>query len=110
MPSRTWKIGLFIACFAVVAYATLFARQFLLGLFIACLLYLVGWLVVQVADAGTGSMGRGRTVVAVVLALVALAYALLIAQQVLLGVVVALTILLVAWATRPDGPVARLLG
>lgn len=110
MPSRTWQTALITVGIAVMVYATLIAQQFLLGLFAACLIYLAGWLVVEVADAGTRSVGRGRIVVAGVLALGAMAYALLVAQQVLLGVVVALTILLVAWATSPSGPVARFLG
>lgn len=110
MPSLAWKVVVGALALAIVAYATVFQQQLLLGLFVACLFYLVAWLTTQFRDAEVlAGVGRARIAVAVVLALLSLVYSLLVVQQILLGVIVSLTVLVVTWATSPGGPVARAL-
>ncbi|MFB6171323.1 MAG: hypothetical protein ABEJ23_02235 [Haloarculaceae archaeon] len=110
MPSLAWKLGVGAVVVAIVAYSIVLQQQPLFGVFAASLFYLVAWLTTR-ASAGGALAGTSRIRVAVAggLALLALAYSLFVAQQILLGLLVALTVLLVAWATAPGGPVERAL-
>ncbi|MFB6255141.1 MAG: hypothetical protein ABEH58_00155 [Haloplanus sp.] len=99
--------GLATAVVLVVAIAT---QQVLLGVFIAGVVYLVGWLIARIS-AGTpfDHMTRERKLATGGLVALVLGYAVVIATRLLLGVVVAGTVVVVSWLTDPRGPVAAWL-
>lgn len=110
MPSAkppTVLAGLSAAVVLVVAIAT---QRVLLGVFVAGVVYLVGWLIARLS-AGTpfDHMARERKLVTGGLVALVLGYAVLIATSLLLGVVAAATVVAVSWVTDPRGPVARWL-
>lgn len=110
MPSTNWRTATLVLTAAVVAYAVTVAQRALLGLLLAAVLYLAGWLVARLSPGNPlDDMSRPRTMAAGGLAVFALVYAVLIATEVLLGALVAATVILVAWITSPVGPVARWL-
>ena len=112
MPStiRTWQLPALAAAFLVVAYAFVVANNLLLGVFAAALLYLLAW-VIDRASSGNPleDMTRARRLATGAVVLVVLAYSVVVAGSVLLGVLVSATVVTVAWITSPLGPVARWL-
>jgi len=112
MPStiRTWQFPVLVAAFLVVAYATVIAGNALLGVFAAALLYLLAW-VIDRASSGNPleDMTRARRLATGAVVLIVLAYSVVVAASVLLGVLVSATVVAVAWITSPLGPVARWL-
>jgi predicted PurR-regulated permease PerM len=110
MPSTYWdRVGVVLAAL-IVAYAVVVAQNVLLGIFLAAVLYLVTWLVVRVSPGNPlDDVTRERRLATGAVVLVVLAYAVVIAGSILLGILVAATVALVAWLTSPVGPVARWL-
>ncbi|MFC4358873.1 hypothetical protein ACFO0N_13065 [Halobium salinum] len=111
MPSTTqsknWKIATAVAVLAVLAYAVVVASQLLLGAILATAVYLVSWLAAYVKDNGyPRSLGPRRTWLVAVLSTLVFLYAIVIAGQVLLGLLAVALIALVAWVTSPTGPLA----
>jgi len=111
MPSTYWeRVGLVLAVL-ILAYAVVVAQNVLFGLFLAAVVYLLAWLMHHVSPGRPfEEMSRERTIATGLVVVAALAYAVLIAANVLLGIVVAATVVFVAWVTNPYGPVARWLG
>ncbi|WP_049936181.1 hypothetical protein [Haloplanus natans] len=110
MPSTYWeRVGVVLAAL-VLGYAVVVAQNVLIGVLLAAVVYLLAWLMHRLSPGRPlDNMSRERTVVAGVISLVAVAYSVLIAANVLLGVVVAAVVVFVAWVTSPRGPVARWL-
>jgi uncharacterized membrane protein YhdT len=91
----------------VIAYSVLLAGQLLLGVFVATLIYLVVWLFAEFGRLDTrGAFSASRAVATATVVVLVVAYALLIAGQVLLGLLAAATVFVVAWVTSPTGPFA----
>ena len=91
----------------VVAYSVVVARNLLVGVGVASLVLLAATARAFLADRGYApSMGRARTLVVAALSALVLAYALLVARQLLLGLVAVVALYVVAWLTSPTGPVA----
>jgi hypothetical protein len=112
MPStlRTWQVPTLALLILLVAYVGGVSGDALLGVFVGAVLYLLAWLVDRLSQGNPlASMTRERRLATGVLALVVLAYSVVIAGSLLLGVVVAATVGLVSWITSPVGPVARWL-
>ncbi|WP_338739467.1 hypothetical protein [Haloplanus salilacus] len=109
MPSATRQTTL-LAVTAVVVVAAVVAQRVLLGAFIGAVVYTVGWLIDRLSP-GTplDDMTRARTLATGAVVLAVLAYAVLIVANILLGLVVALTVVVAAWLTSPFGPVAQWL-
>jgi hypothetical protein len=93
----------------VVLYAVVVGHNILSGIFLAALIYLFGWLVSHFPGTVSETLGQRRAIATGVLVAAVLGYSLLVTAEVLLGVVVALTVVFVSWATTPGGPVARWL-
>ncbi|MFB6101330.1 MAG: hypothetical protein ABEJ73_02050 [Haloplanus sp.] len=115
MPSASsatnWQVVGVALVALVVTYAVLIAQRVLLGVFLGALVYLVVWLIARLSPGHPlDDMSRTRTTATAVFVVLVLAYAGLIAANVLLGVVAAVTVAVVAWVTSPGGPVARWLG
>jgi hypothetical protein len=109
MPSTTRVTALLTLSAAVVAVAVV-AQRALFGVFLAAVVYTVGWLVGRVSPGSPlDDVTRERTLATGGVVLAVLAYAVLVAANVLLGVVVALTVAVASWLTSPFGPVARWL-
>ncbi|AZH25685.1 hypothetical protein [Haloplanus aerogenes] len=110
MPSTYWeRVGLVLAAL-ILAYAVVVAQNVLFGIFLAAVVYFLAWLIHHVSPGRPlDDMSRERTIATGVVVLVVLAYSVLIAANVLLGIVVAVTVCFVAWVTNPYGPVARWL-
>lgn len=110
MPSTYWdRVGVVLAVL-VVAYAVAVAGNVLFGIFLAAVVYLLTWLIHHLSPGRPlDEMSRERTIATALVALTALGYSVLIAANVLLGIVVAVTVFFVAWVTNPYGPVARWL-
>jgi hypothetical protein len=110
MPSTQWtRVGAALAAL-VLGYAVVVAQRALLGIFLAAVVYLLAWLTDRLSPGHPlDDMSRERTLAAGAIALAAIAYSVLIAANVLLGVVAAVTVVIVAWITSPYGPVARWL-
>lgn len=112
MPSTTdskrWKLATGVAVAAVLAYFVVIAQGLLVGTLLAAAVYLISWLAAYVADNGYPySLGPRRTWVLAVLSLFVLLYALLVAGEILLGLLTVALLALVAWVTSPTGPLAR---
>ncbi len=104
LGSPYW-VTAFALAVAVLAYSLVVAQQFLFGVVTASLILLVAAAASSLRDRGYApSMGRTRTAVVGVLSVLVLAYALLVAQQVLLGVFAVLLVWVTAWVTGPNGP------
>jgi len=110
MPSTYWeRIGIVLAAL-ILGYAVVVAQNVLFGIFLAVVVYLLAWLMHHLSPGRPlDDMSRERTVATGAVVLVVLAYAVLIAANVLLGIVVAVTVFFVAWVTNPYGPVAQWL-
>jgi len=111
MPSNTnRRLGALLLAAIVLAYAIVIADAVLFGVVVAALIYLLAWLIDR---ASTGNplndMSRERRLVTGGVVLVVLAYSIVIAASLLLGVLVAAVVVLVSWVTSPIGPVARWL-
>ena len=103
LGSPYW-VTAFVFAFAVLAYSLVVAQQLLFG-FVTASLILLAAAASYLGDRGYApSMGRGRTLAVAALSVLVLAYALLVAQQVLLGLVAVVLVVLVAWVTSPNGP------
>ena len=112
MPSSdpTWRLPVAIVALLVVLYAFEVSGNVLFGVFLAAVLYLVAWVVARVSPGNPlDDMTRERRLATGAVALVVLAYAVVVAGAILLGVLVAAVVVLVAWLTSPVGPVARWL-
>lgn len=104
LGSPYW-VAAFAVAFVVLAYSFVIAQRLLFGVVTAALILLATAAASYLGDRGYApSMGRARTAVAGVVSVLVLAYALLIAQQVLLGLVAVLLVFLAAWVTSPNGP------
>jgi sterol desaturase/sphingolipid hydroxylase (fatty acid hydroxylase superfamily) len=111
MPStlRTWQLSVLAFAVLLVAYATVVAGNFLLGIFVGTTLYLLAWLIDRLSPGNPlDDVTRARRVATGVVVAV-LAYSVVITASVLLGVLVASTVVVVSWLTSPIGPVARWL-
>jgi sterol desaturase/sphingolipid hydroxylase (fatty acid hydroxylase superfamily) len=112
MPStlRTWQLSVLAFAVLLVAYATVVAGNFLLGIFVGTTLYLLAWLIDRLSPGNPlDDVTRARRVAAGVVVVAVLAYSVVITASVLLGVLVASTVVVVSWLTSPIGPVARWL-
>jgi multisubunit Na+/H+ antiporter MnhG subunit len=112
MPSSnpTWKLPVAIVALLVVLYAFEVSGNVLFGVFLAAVLYLVAWVVVRVSPGNPlDDMTRERRLATGGVVLAVLAYSVVIAGSILLGILVAAVVGLVAWLTSPVGPVARWL-
>ena len=102
--SSAYWVTAFVVAFALLAYSVVFQRA-LFGVVWASLVLLGAAGVSYLRDRGySPRMGFGRTLVVVVLSVLVLAYALLVAQQILLGLLAVLCLALVAWVTGSNGP------
>ena len=100
-------VAAFVVAFALLAYSLVIAQRVLFGLVGASLVLLTAAAVSYLRDRGYApSMGRARTLVVAVLSVVVMAYALVVVQQVLLGLLAVLLLVLVAWLTSPSSPIA----
>ena len=108
MPSTTWGIVVGVLIAVVVGYAVVVAGSPLLGVFLASLVYLVAWVaaVVAVNRNFRSDFSRARGLATGLAAVLVIAYSLLIAGQILLGVLLVLFLVVVSWVTSPRGPVA----
>jgi len=107
MPSTRWTRASTAIAALVLAYAVVVAQRALL----AAVIYLLAWLIDRLSPGHPlGDMSRTRTLAAGAVALAVVAYSVLIAANLLLGVATAVTVVVVAWVTSPYGPVARWLG
>jgi len=108
MPSTTWRIAVGVLIAVVVGYAVVVAGSPLLGVFLASLVYLVAWVaaVVAVNRNFRSDFSRARGLATGLAAVLVIAYSLLIAGQILLGVLLVLFLVVVSWVTSPRGPVA----
>jgi len=111
MPSTRWTRASTAIAALVLAYAVVVAQRALLGALLAAVVYLLAWLIDRLSPGHPlGDMSRTRTLAAGAVALAVVAYSVLIAANLLLGVATAVTVVVVAWVTSPYGPVARWLG
>ncbi|WP_248897076.1 hypothetical protein [Haloplanus halobius] len=112
MPSidMTWRTVSIALAVAVLGYAVVIATHVLLGVFLAAVVYLVAWLVDRVSPGSPlDDMSQARITAAGAVSLLVLGYSIVIVANILLGVIVAVTVFVVAWITSPIGPVARWL-
>ncbi|MFB6155276.1 MAG: hypothetical protein ABEJ22_05225 [Haloferacaceae archaeon] len=111
MPSTRWHVAVWTLVALVVGYAVVVASRPLLGVFAAAMLYLLAWLAATATpEGGLGThLSRPRAIVTAVLVVLVLAYSVLVAAQILLGVLVSLLVVAVSWVTNPVGPVAAYL-
>lgn len=104
LTSPYWATA-FAVAFGLLAYSVVIARQVLLGVVAASLVLLGAAGVSNLRRRGySPSLGLARTLVVVVLSFVVMGYALIVAQQILLGLLAVLSLVLVAWVTGPHGP------
>jgi len=108
MPSSTWRVAVGALIALAVGYSVVVAASPLLGVFLAALIYLVAWVATVVAANRSfrSDFSRARGVATAVLAVLVVLYSLLIAGQILLGVLLVLFLVVVSWVTSPRGPVA----
>lgn len=91
--------------FVVLAYSLVIAGQILLGvLAVVCIFGGTFGYAMLTHHGYPVSLGRTRTIVVVVLVVLLMGYSLLIAGQVLLGVIASLLLYLTVWLTSPTGP------
>jgi hypothetical protein len=112
MPStlRTWQLPILGLALLLVAYAGVIGGNVLFGVFVGALLYLLAWLIDRLSPANPlDDMTRARRLATGALMLAVLAYSVVLAANLLIGVLTASTIGLVSWITSPTGPVARWL-
>jgi predicted PurR-regulated permease PerM len=112
MPStlRTWRLPVLAFALLLVAYAGVIAGNFLLGVFAGSLLYLFAWVIDRLSPGNPlDDMTRARRLATSAVVLVVLAYAVIIAGSILLGVLAAGVVAAVSWITSPVGPVAAWL-
>ncbi|WP_129115858.1 hypothetical protein [Halegenticoccus tardaugens] len=109
MPSAAWNVAVWTAITAILAYFFVFVQRPLVGVLLAAAFYALAWILAEYsASAGlTPAFSTGRAVVTAVVVVLVLAYALLVAGQILLGLLAAATVLAVAWLTSPTGPLAK---
>lgn len=105
--STTWRVLTGLAVLSVLGYAVVIAGQLLLGTIAAALVYLCSWLVATLRDRGYSvSVGTRRMRLVALFSPLVMLYALLVAGQILLGVLAVAVLFLVAWVTSPEGPLA----
>ncbi|MFB6080599.1 MAG: hypothetical protein ABEJ81_06345 [Haloferacaceae archaeon] len=108
MPSTRARLATGLVVLSIIAYATLIAAELLLGALAAGLAWLLAWVP---ARRGVGRFvaetGSTRARIVGALALLALAYAVVVATRPLVGLLLAETLVLVAWTTGPRGPLVR---
>jgi hypothetical protein len=112
MPStvRSWRVPLLVSILLLVAYAGQVSGNLLFGVFLGALLYLLAWVIDRLSPGNPlDDMTRERRLATGAVVLVVLAYAVVVAASVLLGVLVSATVAAVSWITSPMGPVARWL-
>jgi len=112
MPSiqPSWRLPLAVLALVVLAYALVIAGNVLIGVFLVAALYLVAWLIHRLSSGNPlDDVTRARAWATGVVVLAVLAYSVVIATSLLLGILVAATVCLVSWVTSPIGPVARWL-
>jgi hypothetical protein len=92
----------------VLAYSLVVARQLLLGvLAVVAIFGVVFGHAILVHHGYPGSLGRTRTIAVGALVVLVMLYALVVAGQILLGVVASLLLCLTAWLTSPTGPLSE---
>jgi hypothetical protein len=112
MPSTEtdWMTASTVSAVLVAAYATVGAGRPLFGVFLAAVLYTVAWLLDRLSPATpVAAFGRTRALFTGGGVVLVVGYSLVIAQEFLLGVIVAATLVVSAWVTSPYGPVAARL-
>jgi hypothetical protein len=107
--SSTWKYVAGTLSALAVVYALVIAGQILLGLFAAVGIYGTGWLFATFRpDEGyVAALGPARAAVLTLIAFVVLAYAVVIAGQILLGVIAVCVIALLGFLLTPGGPLTK---
>jgi hypothetical protein len=109
-PQRTWRVAGAVVAVAALVYALVIAGQILLGVVAAGLVYGTALLVsVTSPDGVVADMGRTRAAVTALVAVGVVAYAVVIASTLLLGLLAAFLVFLGSWLTAPNGPLARLV-
>jgi hypothetical protein len=108
MPSR-WKYVAGTLALLTMAYALVVAGQILLGLIVSVGIYGTAWLfaVFRPDEGYIAALGPARAAVLTLLALANLLYAVVIAGQLLLGVIAVWVIALVGVVLTPGGPLTR---
>jgi hypothetical protein len=108
MSSR-WKYVAGTLGVLVLAYALVIAGQILLGVIAAVGIYGTGWLFATFRpDEGyIEALGPARAAVLTLIAFVNLTYAVVIAGQILLGVIAVCVIALLGFFLTPGGPVTQ---
>ncbi|MFC5366165.1 hypothetical protein [Salinirubrum litoreum] len=108
MSSR-WKYVAGTLVLLTVAYALVIAGQILLGVIAAVGIYGTGWLFAtfRPADGYIEALGWGRVAVLTLIALVNLTYAVVIANQLLLGIIAVWVIALLGFVVAPGGPLTE---
>ena len=91
--------------FVVLAYAVVIAGQILLGVLAVAFIFGATFGRAMLRHYGYPvSLGRTRTIVVTVLVVGIMLYALVVAGQILLGIVASVLLYLTAWLTSPTGP------
>jgi hypothetical protein len=108
MSSR-WKYVAGTLVVLTLAYALVIAGQILLGLLAAVGIYGTAWLFATFRpdDGYIEALGPGRAAVLTLIAFVNLAYAVVIAGQVLLGVIAVCVVTLFGFLVAPGGPLTE---
>lgn len=112
MPStrRIWRTGGAVVAVVALVYALVIAGQILLGVIVAGAVYGTALLVSVVSPDGVvADMGRTRALVTGFVVVGIVAYAIVIASTLLLGLLAAFLVFLGSWLTAPNGPLARLV-
>jgi hypothetical protein len=108
MSSR-WKYVAGPLVLLTLAYALVIAGQLLLGVIAAGFVYVTTWLFATFRpdDGYVEALGPGRAAVLTLIALVNLLYAVVIAGQILLGVIAVCVIALFGFVVAPGGPLTE---
>lgn len=102
-----WQFAAWTLVVPIVAYFVVVQRP-LYGVLAGALVYVTVWSLGKLGRPAllTDAFDTGRATATATVVLVVIGYALLVANQLLLGVLAAGTVLLVAWMTSPTGPFA----
>lgn len=91
--------------FVVLAYSFVIAGQILLGVLAVVFFFGAAFVHAMLRHHGYPvSLGRTRTILVVVTVVLVMAYSLLVAGQILLGIITSLVVYLTVWLTSPTGP------
>ncbi|SFL16593.1 hypothetical protein SAMN04487950_2832 [Halogranum rubrum] len=91
--------------FVVLAYSLVIAGQILLGVLAVVFIFGGAFAHAMLRHHGYPvSLGRTRTILVAVAVVLVMTYSLLVAGQILLGIIASLLLSLTAWLTSPTGP------